>query len=100
MKGQLKRVNSARQQRNKARDRLAGLVGECSGLVLCGGEVVVRPVQRFVEVRQMRELAGQVMSDTMTKKLDGVVVHVWGSYWGCNRALVAWWLDRAGSECN
>ena len=43
-------------------------------MVLCGGEVVVRPVQRFVKVRQMGELAGQVMSDTVAEKSDGVMV--------------------------
>jgi hypothetical protein len=43
-------------------------------LVLCGGEVVVRPVQRFTKVGQMGELAGLVMSGTVTEKLDGVMV--------------------------
>ena len=69
--GELKRANNAgRQQRSTwgtPRGRLAGLVGECRGLVLCGGEVVVRPVQRVAEVAQMGELAGLVMSDTVQR---------------------------------
>ena len=57
-KQQLKRANSAKQQRGEARGRLYALVGECRGLVMCGGVVVVRHVQRFMQVCQMRGLAG------------------------------------------
>ena len=67
-------ANSAEQQSKAAQARLGALVGECRGLVLSGGEVVVRPVQRFLKVRQMVGLAQAVMPVTVTEKLDGVMV--------------------------
>ena len=75
-KQQLKRANRVKQQRGGSRERLCALVGECRGLVMCEGVEVVRPVQRFMQVCQMRGLAGQVRSETVTGELDGVMVCV------------------------
>ena len=38
------------------------------------GVVLVRPVQRFLQVRKMQGLAQSVKDVTVTKKLDGVMM--------------------------
>ena len=58
----------------EGRREMFKLLAECRGLVLCDGQVVCRPVQRFHRVGEMGGLAGVVTAQVVTEKLDGQMV--------------------------
>jgi hypothetical protein len=49
-------------------------MAECRGLVLRDGEVLSRPVQRFLRVAELGGLVHELVAQTVTEKLDGQMV--------------------------